>query len=99
MIPLPPRSTLFPYTTLFRSLQHGTGRGVRHDQRELLAAVAAQDILAARERQHLLSHRAQYRVTCRVAERVVAALEMIYVDHHHTERLVAAPGAAFFAVQ
>src|SRR3989442_1322784 len=32
----------------FGTLQHRTGRGVRHDQRELLAAVAAQDILAAR---------------------------------------------------
>src|SRR2546425_11333578 len=75
MIRRPPRSTLFPYTTLFRS------------------------ILAARERQHVLSHRAQYRVTGRVAERVVAALEMIDVDHHHAERLVAAPSAALFAIQ
>src|SRR3712207_7250739 len=27
MIRRPPRSTLFPYTTLFRSLQHGGGLG------------------------------------------------------------------------
>src|SRR3712207_7769071 len=26
MIRRPPRSTLFPYTTLFRSLEHGSGR-------------------------------------------------------------------------
>src|SRR5438876_11152377 len=26
MIPRPPRSTLFPYTTLFRSASHGTAR-------------------------------------------------------------------------
>src|SRR3712207_7279990 len=34
MIRRPPRSTLFPYTTLFRSLLHGErGRGlVEHDQ-------------------------------------------------------------------
>src|SRR5207245_2398083 len=35
----------------------------------------------------------------RAAEHVVAALEMIYVDHHHAERLVAAPSAALFAIQ
>src|SRR5437588_5148873 len=28
MIRRPPRSTLFPYTTLFRSAHHGSGRGV-----------------------------------------------------------------------
>src|SRR5258705_12602860 len=28
MIRRPPRSTLFPYTTLFRSLAHGAGYGV-----------------------------------------------------------------------
>ena len=83
----------------FGTLQHRSGRGVCHDQRELLATVPAQDVLAARERQHVLSHRAQYRVTRRVAEHVVAALEMIYVDHHYAERLAAAPGAALFAIQ
>src|SRR5256885_4642456 len=29
MIRRPPRSTLFPYTTLFRSLLHNSGQGVR----------------------------------------------------------------------
>src|SRR5258708_21713997 len=29
MIRRPPRSTLFPYTTLFRSLLHGAARGCR----------------------------------------------------------------------
>src|SRR3712207_6961392 len=31
MIRRPPRSTLFPYTTLFRSLQHLLGAGLRGD--------------------------------------------------------------------
>src|SRR5690606_42130679 len=31
IIPLPPRSTLFPYTTLFRSQVDGNGRGVGGD--------------------------------------------------------------------
>src|SRR2546429_3976160 len=30
MIRRPPRSTLFPYTTLFRSPQHGLGRARQH---------------------------------------------------------------------
>src|SRR5437762_5326916 len=33
MLPLPPTSTLFPYTTLFRSL--GAARPLRHRQRRL----------------------------------------------------------------
>src|SRR5438034_7902342 len=31
MIPRPPRSTLFPYTTLFRSHTGAGGRGAAHD--------------------------------------------------------------------
>src|SRR2546422_5012389 len=45
MIRRPPRSTLFPYTTLFRSyvLAHGAGAGMRHP---FLASVAR--VLAGR---------------------------------------------------
>src|SRR2546430_11394939 len=34
MIRRPPRSTLFPYTTLFRSLRPGAGRAERADRTE-----------------------------------------------------------------
>src|SRR3712207_8441634 len=34
MIRRPPRSTLFPYTTLFRSLQHSVARAAAHLARE-----------------------------------------------------------------
>src|SRR2546425_7859328 len=40
MIRRPPRSTLFPYTTLFRSqqpLEHRVGAVPRHDARQLVA--------------------------------------------------------------
>src|SRR5690349_24051264 len=37
MIPRPPRSTLFPYTTLFRS-DYEPGAGVTDDDKEKLAA-------------------------------------------------------------
>src|SRR5690349_23314728 len=32
LIPRPPRSTLFPYTTLFRSLRQASAQGVGRDQ-------------------------------------------------------------------
>src|SRR2546427_1264620 len=43
MIRRPPRSTLFPYTTLFRSLRVGLGLG-KHELFELLAAEGARTV-------------------------------------------------------
>src|SRR3989449_5362835 len=45
MIRRPPRSTLFPYTTLFRSLQQlpGDGRAVDGHERPVLARAAVMD--------------------------------------------------------
>src|SRR5439155_7528669 len=57
MIPRPPRSTLFPYTTLFRSLADGTirlGDGAAHagaaDHRAVAAISAVRARVAGRER-------------------------------------------------
>src|SRR5439155_1460589 len=50
----------------------------------------------ARGGQHVLADGTQHRVPRRVAERVVEALEVVDVDHHHAEGLAAAPGAALF---
>src|SRR5947208_6342533 len=47
MIRRPPRSTLFPYTTLFRSRARRTGRG---GEQHVLAARAAAPALAAAAR-------------------------------------------------
>src|SRR3712207_8092297 len=41
MIRRPPRSTLFPYTTLFRSLKRGAGSGPRGEDREAVLQVLA----------------------------------------------------------
>src|SRR3712207_7696330 len=41
MIRRPPRSTLFPYTTLFRSHPEGAGRGGRRDHTVELSTLAA----------------------------------------------------------
>src|SRR5438034_2174057 len=119
MLRRPPRSTLFPYTTLFRSppalvldlevlhvpaelfgpLRDNSLLGRSHDQNELLAAIAGDDILAPRKGQHVLAYRTQHRIPCRVAERVVEALEVVDVDHHYAERQRAAPRAAFLTAE
>src|SRR5438105_11295847 len=44
MIPRPPRSTLFPYTTLFRSRRGRQADGVAARQRDQLKAVTVVDI-------------------------------------------------------
>src|SRR5262245_63453701 len=51
MIPLPPRSTLFPYTTLFRSLQDRTGRLDREADDDVLAGRDAAENAAGIVRQ------------------------------------------------
>src|SRR3712207_7905037 len=47
MIRRPPRSTLFPYTTLFRSEQAHQGRGVEHAGLGPAAVVDAPQVLGA----------------------------------------------------
>src|SRR2546428_1830062 len=49
MIRRPPRSTLFPYTTLFRSPSHGARAGLA-DQSIVLDSAAAQAAVAAEDR-------------------------------------------------
>src|SRR2546430_11935852 len=57
MIRRPPRSTLFPYTTLFRSVRHRIGRHeVPAPQREAVEAVAA-----ARNVDHTLENEHDFR--------------------------------------
>src|SRR3989442_7969528 len=84
---------------LFGALQDRSLRGRSHDQHELFAAIARDDILAPRSGQHVLAYRAQHRIPRRVAERVVEALEVVDVDHQHAEGLAAAPSAAFFPAE
>src|SRR5256885_2720674 len=56
MIRRPPRSTLFPYTTLFRSLRRGarerwlTHQQLVHDARQRVLIAAPIDVGAARDR-------------------------------------------------
>src|SRR2546430_4211426 len=63
MIRRPPRSTLFPYTTLFRSLRRERGRGqIRHvDDRGLTA-----DQRQRRSEEHTSELQSQSNLVCRL---------------------------------
>src|SRR3712207_9322221 len=57
MIPRPPRSTLFPYTTLFRSERESGSTGARDDHRgpvvgQALELPVAVELVAKEVRQH-----------------------------------------------
>src|SRR5438445_2335417 len=76
MIRRPPRSTLFPYTTLFRSRpQRGPAEGRRHaqapaelDQREALAerAERVQQALERRSEEHTSELQSRQYLVCRL---------------------------------
>src|SRR2546426_9935435 len=57
MIRRPPRSTLFPYTTLFRSIAYSGGRGARAQNDDLLFAQPRSDHIH-RRKQPRQRHRA-----------------------------------------
>src|SRR2546430_17482218 len=68
MIRRPPRSTLFPYTTLFRSLAQEAGAGLPHRVAaqgaapladHARAALGAREVRADRQPEHFLLLRAQ----------------------------------------
>src|SRR2546430_10268823 len=70
MIRRPPRSTLFPYTTLFRSLHfanHGSGRRGRDDLvvlEQFTAELA--NLLATRSEEHTSELQSQSNLVCRL---------------------------------
>src|SRR3712207_6937982 len=53
MIRRPPRSTLFPYTTLFRSAAHGDGADWAANVRDHHVAAEARDLNFPRDAPHL----------------------------------------------
>src|SRR3712207_8434687 len=77
MIRRPPRSTLFPYTTLFRSDLHAAHRAERHeqplplevghDQREALVLAAEQVLLRdERSEEHTSELQSRQYLVCRL---------------------------------
>src|SRR3546814_12265697 len=68
------------------ALQRGPGRRFGQDQGELLAAVAAGDVLAAAVLGQQLAELRQQRVATRVAEDGVEALEVVDVEQQRAQR-------------
>src|SRR5438309_10217223 len=70
MIRRPPRSTLFPYTTLFRSLLEAARQGLSVRQDVLLVFLEArgerQEIPATRSEEHTSELQSQFHLVCRL---------------------------------
>src|SRR2546427_930532 len=66
MIRRPPRSTLFPYTTLFRSAAAAAGRLCRRPRGRQLAATAGRRAHAARSEEHTSELQSQSNLVCRL---------------------------------
>src|SRR3989441_10919568 len=87
MIRRPPRSTLFPYTTLFRSPAVPQDAELDHELRRLVLALARRRVLHARIRPLLLDHPAD-------AVEIVVVACVLGVER---ERLPLDPRAPFSA--
>src|SRR5258706_5526516 len=66
MIRRPPRSTLFPYTTLFRSLERGHRGGGRRRTRPALQSRACQPAWQARSEEHTSELQSLTNLVCRL---------------------------------
>src|SRR5437868_14461489 len=69
MIRRPPRSTLFPYTTLFRSLlerQAGEARGAGHDDDSGRSQPSLSGIIVVRSEEHTSELQSRFDLVCRL---------------------------------
>src|SRR2546427_7678259 len=66
MIRRPPRSTLFPYTTLFRSARERQGGWVRHDGPRSPVTEALRHRRVARSEEHTSELQSQSNLVCRL---------------------------------
>src|SRR5947209_9912315 len=88
MIPRPPRSTLFPYTTLFRSMEFA---GIASGARRAHAEVDLAQVLAdARSEEHTSELQSRQYLVCRLLlekkkERIFMDAEDIYVSRNNVE--------------
>src|SRR2546422_3018783 len=64
MIRRPPRSTLFPYTTLFRSVESRLPRGVGHDRQERSAHRSSR--CGRRSEEHTSELQSRLHLVCRL---------------------------------
>src|SRR2546430_11355565 len=68
MIRRPPRSTLFPYTTLFRSwpISQGSGRGRRHQPGSSARGLRDRSVRRYRSEEHTSELQSQSNLVCRL---------------------------------
>src|SRR2546429_2280632 len=66
MIRRPPRSTLFPYTTLFRSREHVGQRVGQPDLQEHLPGRRAEDAAEIRSEEHTSELQSRLHLVCRL---------------------------------
>src|SRR2546422_5620678 len=97
MIRRPPRSTLFPYTTLFRSPRHGHGaeallRAARRLRRGLLPALHLARALPHQQRrrrseEHTSELQSRLHLVCRLLlEKKKKKIRKTHVDNRHEEQ-------------
>src|SRR5256886_4965995 len=73
MIRRPPRSTLFPYTTLFRSASPGAARHRAADRRRQLSVFPSHRYRKPRDRRAIADRHDNHAPACRACDTLVAA--------------------------
>src|SRR5579863_7526962 len=87
------------FANLFRAHPRIFERRFRQNHREFLPAVTARNVAAAKLRPENAPQRFQNRISRLVPKRIVESLEMVHIDHHHSQRTLLANRALQFAIQ
>src|SRR5437588_7155377 len=90
MIRRPPRSTLFPYTTLFRSPAGGCAFRCRAGNRSRLVLSSGAPGSARRSEEHTSELQSHSDLVCRLLleKKKKSPLELVQSRHHHIRRHV-----------
>src|SRR5687767_15723003 len=78
MIPRPPRSTLFPYTTLFRSIS-GAGLGFRDFRTRSRMANAPPQLVSCRSEEHTSELQSLAYLVCRLLLEKKNKLQVLHI--------------------
>jgi len=88
-----------PLADFFGAYGGLTERALGQDEGELFATVAAGDVLGADAAEKGLANGGQGLIAGRVSEAVVIALEVVEIEHHHSEGAAFAPRGVQFAIE
>jgi hypothetical protein len=86
-------------TKMFASLTSLLNRSVRKNKSEFFAAVPANDVFSAKQILENLREFSEQGIACVVAKRIVKALEVVHIHHHHAQRTLFPVGASQFPLQ